>query len=84
MSPFARSSKLKPVNKADRRIRSLRNLERTASTSRVLSLIAVEAESAQRPEYQQAPLFKNKVLNTSIILKHRLRHDDMYLFDEVV
>jgi hypothetical protein len=83
VSPFARSSKLKPVNKADRRIRSLRNLERTASTSRVLSLIAVENESAQRPEYLQAPLFKNKVLNTSIILKHRLRHDDMYLFDEM-
>ena len=63
-------------------IRSLRALERTASTSRVLSLLAIEAESGQRPEYAQAPLFRNRTLNTAIVLKHRLRNDDIYLFDE--
>ncbi|PIB94553.1 hypothetical protein [Caulobacter sp. FWC2] len=63
-------------------MRSLRALERTASTSRVLNLLAVEAESAHRPEYAQAPLFRNRTLNTAIVLKHRLRNDDIYLFDE--
>jgi hypothetical protein len=82
VSALARRRKLKPVHKADRMMRSLRALERTASTSRVLNLLAIEAESAHRPEYLQAPLFRNRVLNTAIILKHRLRHDDMYLFDE--
>jgi hypothetical protein len=82
VSALVRRRKLKPVHKADRVMRSLRALERTASTSRVLNLLAVEAESAHRPEYPQAPLFKNRVLNTAIILKHRLRNDDIYLFDE--
>lgn len=82
MSALVRRRKLKPVHKGDRVMRSLRALERTASTSRVLNLLAVEAESAHRPEYLQAPLFKNRVLNTAIILKHRLRNDDIYLFDE--
>ena len=82
MSALARRRKLKPVHKADRMMRSLRALERTASTSRVLNLLAVEAESSKRPEYSEAPLFRNRVLNTAILLKHRLRNDDFYLFDE--
>lgn len=63
-------------------MRSLRALERTASTSRVLNLLAIEAEGSHRPEYAEAPLFRNRVLNTAIILKHRLRNDDIYLFDD--
>jgi hypothetical protein len=82
VSALARRRQLKPVNKADRVTRSLRALERTASTSRVLNLLAIEAEAARRPEYSEAPLFRNRVLNTAIILKHRLRNDDIYLFDE--
>lgn len=82
MSALARRRKLKPINKADRVMRSLRALERTASTSRVLNLIAIEGESGHRPEYGQHPLFRNKVLNTALVLKHRLRNDDVYLFDE--
>lgn len=82
MSALARRRKLRPVHKADRMMRSLRALERTASTSRVLNLLAVESESAHRPEYSEAPLFRNRVLNTAILLKHRLRNDDIYLFDE--
>jgi hypothetical protein len=82
VSALARRRKLKPVHKSDRMMRSLRALERTASTSRVLNLIAVEAESTHRPEYGQAPMFRNRVLNTALILKHRLRNDDIYLFDE--
>lgn len=82
MSALARRRKLKPIHKSDRMMRSLRALERTASTSRVLNLLAVEADSAHRPEYAQAPLFRNRTLNTAIVLKHRLRNDDIYLFDE--
>jgi hypothetical protein len=82
VSALARRRKLKPVHKSDRMMRSLRALERTASTSRVLNLLAVEAESTHRPEYGQAPMFRNRVLNTALILKHRLRNDDIYLFDE--
>ena len=44
-------------------MRSLRALERTASTSRVLNLLAVEADSAHRPEYGEAPLFRQRLLN---------------------
>ena len=82
MSALARRRKLKPIHKSDRMMRSLRALERTASTSRVLNLIAIEAESSHRPEYAQHPMFKNKILNTALIIKHRLRNDDIYLFDE--
>jgi len=62
--------------------RSLRALERTASTSRVLNLLAIAADSHKRPEYSQHPLFRNRVLNNSLIVKHRLRTDDLFLFDE--
>lgn len=74
--------KLAPVRKPDRLTRSLRALERTASTSRVLNLLAIAADSSQRPEYSQHPLFRNRVLNNALIVKHRLRSDDLFLFDE--
>lgn len=74
--------KLKPVRSNDRVTRSLRALERTASTSRVLNLLAIAADSQHRPEYAQHPLFKNKILNTALVVKHRLRSDDIFLFDE--
>ena len=61
--------------------RSLSALERSASTSRVLNLLAVAHANAARPEWGEAPFFANRVLNSSIILKHRLRADDVFLFD---
>ncbi|WP_297512696.1 hypothetical protein [uncultured Caulobacter sp.] len=82
MSALARRRKLKLVHRGDRTTRSLRALERTASTSRVLNLIAIELESGARRDYVEQPLFRNKILNTALILKHRLRNDDVYLFDE--
>jgi hypothetical protein len=75
--------KPRPVNKSDRLTRSLRALDRTASTSRVLNLLAIEAQSGHRPEYSEAPLFRNRVLNTALVVKHRLRTDDIFLFDEI-
>ena len=74
--------KLKPVRSVDRVTRSLRALERTASTSRVLNLLAIQADSGHRPEHAEHPLFRNRILNTALILKHRLRNDDIFLFDE--
>ncbi|KRA66208.1 hypothetical protein ASD79_02700 [Caulobacter sp. Root655] len=75
--------KLKSVHKSDRLTRSLRALERTASTSRVLNLLAIQAQSGHRPEHGEAPLFRNRVLNSALVVKHRLRADDIFLFDEI-
>ncbi len=62
----------------DRTARSLRSLERTASTSRVLNLLAIAAQCSGRPDWSERPLFRNRVLNASMILKHRLRPDETY------
>ena len=75
--------KLKSVHKSDRLTRSLRALERTASTSRVLNLLAIQAQSGHRPEHGEAPLFRNRILNSALVVKHRLRTDDIFLFDEI-
>jgi len=74
---------MKSANKADRLTRSLRALDREASTSRVLNLLAIEARSGHRPEHAEAPLFRNRILNTALVVKHRLRTDDIFLFDEI-
>lgn len=66
----------------DRSSRSLRALERTASTSRVLNLLAIANRSSTRPDWEEQPLFRNRVLNAAILLKHRLRADETYLFDD--
>ena len=75
--------KLKSAHHSDRLTRSLRALDRTGSTSRVLNLLAVAAHSGHRPEHGEAPLFRNKVLNSALVIKHRLRTDDIFLFDEI-
>lgn len=67
---------------SDRNTRSLVALEKTASTSRVLNLLAVENAHAHTPEWVEAPFFKNRVLNGAIIIKHRLRSDDQFLFGD--
>ena len=63
----------------DRSIRSL-SLLGGASTSRVLNLVAIGARHDKKPEYSKLPLFQSSVLNRSIILKHRVRSDETYLF----
>jgi len=67
---------------ADRSSRSLKALERTASTSRVLNLLAVANAHGHREDWEEQPLFGNRVLNASMILKHRVRPDETYLFDD--
>ena len=65
----------------DRSFRSLSGLEKTASTSRVLNLAAVASLNVGDPEYDSAPFFKAAVLNGAVIIKHRLRADEQYVFE---
>jgi hypothetical protein len=66
---------------SDRSFRSLSGLEKTASTSRVLNLAAVASQNAGDPEYEAAPFFKASSLNGAVIIKHRLRADEQYIFE---
>lgn len=59
-----------------RPVRSLENLENTASTARVLNLRAVAVRFHADPEYRARPLFRNPSLNKAIIVKHRLRQHE--------
>ena len=65
----------------DRSVRSLAGLERTASTSRVLTLAAVATQNAGDPEYEASPFFKAAALNGAVIIKHRVRADEQYAFE---
>lgn len=67
--------------KADRTIRLLTALQASGSTSRVLNLAAVEREHGESEEYRARPLFLDPFLNSCVIVKHRLRLDELYLFD---
>jgi len=65
----------------DRSFRSLSGLEKTASTSRVLNLAAVASMNAGDPEYDKSPFFRATTLNGAVIIKHRLRADEAYIFE---
>jgi hypothetical protein len=65
----------------DRSFRSLSGLEKTASTSRVLNLAAVASQNADDPEYATSPFFKAQTLNGAVIIKHRLRADEQFIFE---
>jgi len=65
----------------DRSYRSLAGLERTASTSRVLNLAAVASQNVGDPDYEASPFFRAAALNGAVIIKHRLRTDEQYIFD---
>ena len=64
----------------DRSFRSLRGLEKTASTSRVLNLAAVATRNLGDAEYENSPFFKAASLNGAVIIKHRLRQDEQFNF----
>jgi hypothetical protein len=61
---------------ADRTFRSLAALS-TASTSRVLNLLAINRTHGENKEFNSNPMFSSPMLNSSIILKHRLRADEV-------
>jgi hypothetical protein len=63
----------------DRSVRRLTALEQSASTARVLNLLATHRKYPNDPDLAQAPMFRNVLLDRSIILKHRLRpHEYAY------
>jgi hypothetical protein len=55
---------------------------RDASSARVLNLVTIEKNNKDNPEYRKAPLFDSPVLNSCILLKHRLRSDEFFLYDD--
>ncbi|HWY61526.1 MAG TPA: hypothetical protein VNW15_06470 [Rhizomicrobium sp.] len=63
----------------DRTVRSLTSLN-GASSSRVLNLLAIGLAQAENEGHRKAPLFESPVINNSIILKHRLRADEIDMF----
>lgn len=66
-----------------RPVRSLEHLENSASTTRVLNLRSVASRFRKTPEWRERPLFFNDVLNRSIIVKHRLRQNEIEDFSSV-
>ena len=60
----------------DRTIRDLARLEKSASTSRVLNLLAAANLSRNDPDYAARPFFNSPRLNECLIVKHRLRSDE--------
>lgn len=66
----------------DRSVRSLSALG-TASSNRVLNLAAIALAQADNPLHAAAPLFLSPAFNNAIIVKHRLRADEAYLFPEM-
>ena len=65
----------------DRTYRSLRGLEKTASTSRVLNLAALAVRNEGNPEHQKNPFFMAQVLNGAVLVRHRLREQERENFD---
>jgi hypothetical protein len=63
-----------------REIRHLDNLNKSASTSRVLNLSSVYLHHADEDAYKAQPFFVNSQLNRAIILKHNLRANERHLF----
>ncbi|WP_332657847.1 hypothetical protein [Brevundimonas sp.] len=64
----------------DRTIRNLAHLRRSASTARVLNLLNVYNEHQHDPDWAARPLFRSPALNRALIIKHRLRRDELDLF----
>ncbi|MDX2235211.1 MAG: hypothetical protein NW200_12005 [Hyphomonadaceae bacterium] len=64
---------------SDRRDLSL--VRESGSTTRVLDLAYIHETHGHTPEHQQRPLFRNPMLNTSIIMKHALRAHERSLFN---
>jgi hypothetical protein len=63
----------------DRSVRCLSQLS-GASSSRVLNLTAIGLGQLHNDAHGKKPLFQSPVLNNAIILKHRLRADEVDLF----
>lgn len=65
----------------DGTVRRLTSLDQSASTARVLNLWSIHRKLGDDADLAQAPMFRNRLLDRSIILKHRLRPHEYALFD---
>ena len=65
---------------SDRSFRNLNHLEKSASTARLLNLLRVWREHDQTDDWRDRPLFRTRALNQSLVIKHRLRRDELDLF----
>jgi len=66
----------------DRSIRKLEKINSTGSSMRVLDLVKINQIHGTTESYRKQPLFQSRILNQSIIIKHRLRANEMELFDD--
>ncbi len=66
----------------DRRIRSLVALSESASTARVLNFVSTLRKLAEDPSLAEKPFFHSRILNASIIVKHRVRPHEAELFSK--
>ena len=66
----------------DRSIRRLTYLQQSGASSRVLNLQKIAERSRKDPDHRRRPFFQTRALNESIILKHRLRGNEVDLFEE--
>jgi hypothetical protein len=64
----------------DRTIRRLTALARTASTARVLNLNATHRRRPAELPLTQSPMFQNRFLDRCILLKHRMREHEYFMF----
>ena len=62
--------------------RDLRLLRKSSSTARVLNLVDLYFKLGEDPDYLAEPMFRCNVLNRSIILKHRLRSNELDAFED--
>jgi hypothetical protein len=67
-------------NVTDRSIRSLIALEQSASTARVLNLVATHRRLPGDETLEAQPFFQNKLLNHGLVVKHRVRPHEQELF----
>jgi len=65
---------------SDRAVRSLENLEKSASTARVLNLLQVSKVHGKTAAWRERPLFLTPELNTALVIKHRLRRNESDMF----
>jgi len=68
------------LNREDTSTRSLAGLYSSASTSRVFNALKVFQTHQQIDDTTFRPIFANKHLNKSLIVKHTLRMDERYMF----
>lgn len=66
----------------DRTIRSLVALSESASTARVLNLVSTLRAAQEDRSLSESPFFMNRILNASIIVKHRVRPHEAELFSK--